>query len=58
LQAALRRVRAGSPLSEAALASGYYDQAHMTRDFRELASMSPSAWQRHSGELAALFVKA
>jgi AraC-like DNA-binding protein len=34
--------RAESPgLAEAALALGYYDQAHMCRDFRELCALSP-----------------
>jgi AraC-like DNA-binding protein len=56
LQAALRRVRQGLSLSDVALASGFYDQAHMARDFRELADMSPGAWQEHAGDLAPLFV--
>ncbi len=56
LQAALRCVRQGIPLTEVALACGFYDQAHMTRDFRVLASMSPGVWQTHAGDLAPLFV--
>ena len=57
LQAALRRVRQGSPLMDVALDCGFYDQAHMTRDFRKLASISPGAWQTHAGEIAPLFVE-
>lgn len=56
LQAALARIRQGGALSDVALACGYYDQAHMARDFRQLAAMSPAVWQAHPGELAPLFV--
>jgi len=56
LQAALQRIRRGQSLSDVAVACGYYDQAHMARDFRQLANMSPAVWQAHGGELAPLFL--
>lgn len=56
LQAALWQIREGRPLSETAVVCGYFDQAHMTRDFQQLAAMSPGMWQTHAGDLAPLFV--
>ncbi|MFE3193388.1 helix-turn-helix domain-containing protein [Nocardia sp. NPDC059240] len=35
------------PLAEVAAVAGYYDQAHMAREWRELAGMPPSAWLEH-----------
>jgi AraC-like DNA-binding protein len=40
---ALALVRRGDPLAQAALAAGYADQAHMTREMAELAGRSPGA---------------
>ncbi|WP_067688106.1 AraC family transcriptional regulator [Nocardia jejuensis] len=33
------------PLAEVAISTGYYDQAHMAREWRELAGMPPSVWR-------------
>jgi AraC-like DNA-binding protein len=33
------------PLAEVAARCGYYDQAHMARDWRDLAGMAPSVWR-------------
>ena len=40
---ALGLVRAGEPLASAALAAGYADQAHMTREMAALAGRPPGA---------------
>ena len=42
-RAALTFVRAGEPLASAALAAGYADQAHMTREMGALAGRPPGA---------------
>jgi AraC-like DNA-binding protein len=40
----LRRGPAGLVLADLAADCGYYDQAHLDRDFRSLAGCSPSLW--------------
>ena len=41
-----QRVAAGKPaaLADLAASCGYYDQAHLAREFRDLAGCAPSAW--------------
>ena len=56
LQGALRRIADGEPLAAAAVTCGYYDQAHMAKDFGHLAETSPTAWRRYSGMLTPLFI--
>jgi AraC-like DNA-binding protein len=42
----MRRVSQGGPpaLADLAAAGGYYDQAHLAREFRDLAGCPPSRW--------------
>jgi AraC-like DNA-binding protein len=42
-RAALTLIRSGEPLASAALAAGYADQAHMTREMAALAGRTPGA---------------
>lgn len=44
LVSALRREQAGGSLGRMAHASGYYDHAHLDRDFRDFAGLSPSTY--------------
>ncbi len=46
LQRALRSFRSGVPLSELAPEAGYYDQAHLTREFRAATGAAPGTFFR------------
>ena len=53
---AARLLLAETALADVAVACGYFDQAHMSNDFRSLIQQSPQEWQRMSGTLGPLFV--
>jgi AraC-like DNA-binding protein len=45
LDHAKARMRAGDSLAEAAAASGFADQSHMTRQFRRAYGLAPGRWR-------------
>ena len=58
LNRAARLVLEDQPLADVAAACGYFDQAHMSNDFRRLTNQSPHEWQQMVGTLGPLFVGA
>jgi AraC-like DNA-binding protein len=46
LKAAIRQLRAGAPIADAALASGFYDQSALNRHFKRSFGITPLQYQR------------
>lgn len=44
-QRAVASITAGRPLAAVANGCGYADQAHLTREFRDIAGLTPSAYR-------------
>ncbi len=54
-QEVLRRLSGDEPWVEVALDCGYYDQAHLIRDFRDFVGLAPSRFRAAEGDLARQF---
>jgi transcriptional regulator GlxA family with amidase domain len=54
LQRALRMVAASNDWSRVATDAGYYDQAHLIADFRELLGLTPGAFVKRNQHARAL----
>jgi AraC-like DNA-binding protein len=52
-QRAMKLANAEADWSDVALDSGYYDQAHLIRDFVQFCGLTPAAWLRHRDALLA-----
>lgn len=46
LKSAIRQLKVGAPIAEAALASGFYDQSALTRHFKRSFGITPLQYQR------------
>ena len=53
----LEGARADADLATLALDGGFFDQAHMSHEFRALADVSPSRYPREAGVLDRLFAE-
>lgn len=49
LQSARRHIERGACVREAAAASGFADEAHLSRSFRDWLGVSPGLWRRSAG---------
>jgi len=56
LHGALQALEPGAAWADVALAAGYFDQAHLSRDFRRYAGLPPTALLGALGPLASRFV--
>jgi len=57
LNRAASLLRAGESASSAAAGAGFFDQSHMTNEFRSMASLSPARWTEVAGSLGVHFLQ-
>jgi len=49
-QACAALINSDAPMSEIALAAGFYDQSHFSNTFKKITGMTPAAWRAASGQ--------
>ncbi|HEY0466868.1 MAG TPA: helix-turn-helix domain-containing protein, partial [Polyangiaceae bacterium] len=58
LQSARRLIERGLCVREAAAASGFADEAHLSRSFRDWLGVSPGTWRRASAPKTTISIPA